>query len=76
MTIKSLINKGDYMINIDLTDANLIVQYTRPPKYFFVSYGQGQSYQIVTMPFGLNVAPRVFTKLMKPVIAWLRGRGA
>ena len=27
------------------------------------------------MPFGLNVAPRVFTKLMKPVIAWLRGQG-
>ena len=27
------------------------------------------------MSFGLNVAPRVFTKLMKPVIAWLRGQG-
>ena len=27
------------------------------------------------MPFGLNVAPRVFTKLLKPVVAWLRGQG-
>ena len=36
---------------------------------------QGQPYQFVTMPFGLNVAPRVFTKLMKSVIAWLRGQG-
>ena len=27
------------------------------------------------MPFGLNVAPKVFTKLMKPLIAWLRGQG-
>jgi hypothetical protein len=26
------------------------------------------------MPFGLNVAPRVFTKFVKPVIAWLRGQ--
>ena len=36
---------------------------------------QGQSYQFITMPFGLNVAPRVFTKLMKPIIAWLRDQG-
>ena len=36
---------------------------------------QGQSCQFVTMPFGLNVAPRVFTKLMKLVIAWLRSQG-
>ena len=27
------------------------------------------------MPFGLNVAPRVFTKLLKPFVAWLRGQG-
>ncbi len=27
------------------------------------------------MPFGLSSAPRVFTKLMKPVVAFLRGFG-
>ena len=75
MTIKSLINKGDYMINIDFTDAYLTVPIHPNSQQFLRFLWQGQSYQFVTMPFGLNVAPRVFTKLMKPVIAWLRGQG-
>ena len=75
MTIKAIINKGDYMINIDLTDAYLTVPMHPDSQKFLRFLWQGQSYQFVTMPFGLNVAPRVFTKLMKPVIAWLRGQG-
>ena len=75
MTIKSLITKGDYMINIDLTDAYLTVPIHPSSQKFLRFLWQGQSYQFVTMPFGLNVAPRVFTKLMKPVTSWLRGQG-
>ena len=75
MTIKAIINKGDYMINIDLTDAYLTVPMHPDSQKFLRFLWQGQSYQFVAMPFGLNVAPRVFTKLMKPVIAWLRGQG-
>ena len=75
MTIKALINKRDYMINIDLTDAYLTVPMHLDSQKFLRFLWQGQSYQFVTMPFGLNAAPRVFTKLMKPVIAWLRGQG-
>ena len=75
MTIKALINKGDYMINIDLTDAYLTLPMHLDSQKFLRFLWQGQSYQFVTMPFGLNAAPRVFTKLMKPVIAWLRGQG-
>ena len=74
MTIKALVNKGDYMINIDLTDAYLTVPMHPDSQKFLRFLWQGQSYQFV-MPFGLNVAPRVFTKLMKPIIAWLRGQG-
>ena len=75
MTIKAIINKGDYMINIDFTDAYLTVPMHPDSQKFLRFLWQGQSYQFVTMPFGLNLAPRVFTKLMKPVIAWLRGQG-
>jgi hypothetical protein len=75
MTIKSLINKGDYVINIDLTDAYLTVPIHQSSQKFLYFLWQGTSYQFVTMPFRLNVAPRVFTKLMKQVIAWLRGQG-
>ena len=62
------------MINIDLTDAYLTVPMHPDSQKFLRFLWQSQSYQFVTMPFGLNVTPKVFTKLMKSVIAWLRGQ--
>ena len=50
MTIKSLINKGDYMINIDLTDAYLTVPIHQTSQKFISFLWQGTSYQFVTMP--------------------------
>ena len=74
-TLKSLINPGDYMINIDLTDAYLSVPIHQESQKFLRFIWQNKAYQFKAMPFGLNVAPRVFTKLLKPVVAWLRGQG-
>ncbi|XP_011694551.1 PREDICTED: uncharacterized protein LOC105453949 [Wasmannia auropunctata] len=36
---------------------------------------QGQCFEFVCLPFGLNVAPHVFTKILKPVVNQLRKRG-
>ena len=36
---------------------------------------QGKTYQFVSLPFGLTSAPRVFTKIMKPVVGLLRQMG-
>jgi hypothetical protein len=36
---------------------------------------KGHLYQYTCLPFGLNVAPRLYTKLMKPVLASLRSKG-
>ena len=36
---------------------------------------QSQKYQFNCLPFGLSCAPRVFTKLMKRVVAFLREKG-
>ena len=74
-TLKSLINPGDYMINIDLTDVYLSVPIHQESQKFLRFIWQNKAYQFKAMPFGLNVAPRVFTKLLKPVVAWLRGQG-
>jgi hypothetical protein len=35
---------------------------------------QGHTYQFRALPFGLNTAPRIFTKLLKPVVAFLSTR--
>ena len=74
-TLKSLINPGDYMINFDLTNAYLSVPIHQESQKFLRFIWQNKAYQFKAMPFGLNVAPRVFTKLLKPVVAWLRGQG-
>ncbi len=34
-----------------------------------------QPYKFTCLPFGLSCAPRVFTKIMKPVVSYLRSRG-
>ena len=59
MTIKSLINKED-----------CLPMHPDSQKLIFLRFlWQGRSYQLVTMPFSLNVAPRGFAKFLKLVIA-------
>ena len=75
VTLKSLLNKEDYMINLDLTDAYLTVP-MHPDSRKFLRFLLGdKTYEFTAMPFGLNVAPRLFTKIMKPVVASLRSQG-
>jgi hypothetical protein len=74
-TLKSLLNKGDYMINLDLTDAYLTVPIHPVSQKFLRFLFGNETYQFTAMPFGLNIAPRVFTKIMKPVVASLRSQG-
>ncbi len=42
---------------------------------FLRFHWQGQSYEFQVLPFGLTSAPRVFTKVLAPVIALLRKHG-
>ena len=36
---------------------------------------QGQAYEFTCLPFGLATAPRIFTKLLRPVVGFLRSHG-
>ena len=56
-------------------DRRLSVPIHQESQEFLRFISQNKAYQFKAMPFGLNVAPRVFTKLLKPVVAWLRGQG-
>ena len=63
------------MINLDLTDAYLTVP-MHPDSQKFLRFLLGdKTFQFTAMPFGLNLAPRLFTKIMKPVVASLRSKG-
>ena len=69
------ITQGCFMAVLDLTDAYLTVpigeDYIRFLKFIF----QGQVYCYICLPFGISSAPRKFTKLLKPIAAFLRSRG-
>ena len=73
--LKDLLQKGDWMVTIDLKDAYLSVPVAQEHRFFLRFTWGCQLFQFQCLPFGLSTAPRVFTKIMKPVIALLRQQG-
>ncbi|XP_071961296.1 uncharacterized protein [Antedon mediterranea] len=71
----TLIDQGVYMTSVDLKDA----YYTVPIAYSDVKYlkfvWKGNLYAFGALPNGLSTGPRLFTKLLKPPLAYLRSRG-
>ena len=73
--IRTLLPKKAYSCSVDLTDAYWHVPIARHlSPYLGFCLGR-QAYVFKTMPFGLNIAPKVFTKLGKAVIQELRKLG-
>ena len=73
--LKSLLQKGDYMTTLDLKDAYLSVPVHKDSQKFLQFLWRNKCYAFQGLCFGLNTAPRIFTKLLKPVAAFLRKRG-
>ena len=73
--IISMLRQGDYMISIDLKDAFLMFLLHCKYHRFFCFEWQGVRYCYTCMPFGLTSAPRVFTKVLKSVLVFLRSKG-
>lgn len=63
------------MVSIDLKDAYLSVPVLREHRKYLRFVWKRTTYEFQCLPFGLSSAPRVFTKLLKPVMALLRKRG-
>lgn len=71
-TASKLITKNCYMASIDLKDAYFFVPiHTTQRKYLRFKYNN-VLYEFNCLPFGLCTAPFVFTKLLKPVMEYLR----
>ena len=73
--LRDLVRRNDWMICIDLKDAYLSVPIAEEHRKYLRFIWEGKVYEFQCLPFGLSSAPRVFTKLMKPVMALLRQRG-
>ena len=74
--VKDHLNKGEYMCKLDLKDAYISIPIHHSFRRFLKFTWQGKMYEYTALPFGLSTAaPRVFTKLLKPVLATLRETG-
>ena len=73
--LKSLLKKGDYIITLDLKYTYLSVSVHKDSQKFLQFLWRNKCYVFQGLRFGLNTAPRIFNKPLKPVAAFLRKRG-
>jgi len=72
---KDLLRKEDWMASIDLKDAYLSVSVSEEHRKYLRLSWMGALYEFQCLPFGLYSAPRVLTKVLKPMLAELRYQG-
>ena len=73
--LRHLLQVSDWMCSIDLKDTYLSVNIFQEHRRYLLCFWRETMYKFTCLPFGLCSAPRIFTKLMKPVIAFLQGQG-
>ena len=73
--LPDLIQTRDYMIKLDLKDAYLQIPIHQDHQHLLQFQWMEKTYQFLCLPFGLTSAPRVFTKVLKPLVGILRQMG-
>ena len=71
-SILSQLETGDWAVKVDLKDAYLHVLVHESSRKYLRFAIKGRVYQWRTLPFGLSSSPRIFTKLVSAVVAFLR----
>ena len=74
-TIKNLLSPDDFMVSIDLHNAFHSISLHTDSQHLVVFEFENCRYNFNAIPFGLTSAPRVFTKVLRPVISFLRNCG-
>ena len=73
--LRDLLQPHDWLGKIDLKDAYFVIPIWRNHRKYLRFLWKGTLLEFACLPFGLAVAPRLFTKVMKPVVALLRRAG-
>ena len=73
--VRRALPRQGFTISIDIKDAYWHVPMLKKASSYMGFQLGDQIYKFKAMPFGLNIAPRIFTKLMDQAIAQLRLQG-
>ena len=71
-TLRESLQKGDWMVTFDIKDAYHHIPIHPEDRQYFTFQIDGELWECLTLPFGWQGAPMVFTKVMRTVIAFLR----
>ena len=74
-SVTKLVQKNWFMSSIDLKDAYFLVPIDPNHRKYLRFQYKNQFFEFTCLPFGLSVAPYVFTKIMRPVVKYLRSAG-
>ena len=67
-TALKLIRPGCFMASVDLKDATYSIPIAEKDRKFLMFKWKGKYYQFTCPPNGSSSAPRIFTKILKPVL--------
>lgn len=74
-SVIKLIKQNDFMASVDLRHAYYSVPIAEEHRKYLRFSWQNKLYEYTSLPNGICCAPRLYTKLMKPVYATLRKNG-
>lgn len=74
-TVLKIISKNSFMATLDLKDAYFLIKIHEDSRKYLRFIFNDTLYEFNALPFGLNTAPYIFTKIMKPVVKLLRSAG-
>ncbi|KAG1041600.1 hypothetical protein G6F43_012070 [Rhizopus delemar] len=73
--LRDIVEKEDFLTKVDLKDAYIVVPIHQESRKFLSFSHKGTIYQYRSLAFGLSVAPRLFSKLMRHALEPLRATG-
>ena len=68
------LKSGCFMSSIDLRDAYYTVPISPEHRKYLKFVWRDVLYQFTFLPMGVTSSPRIFTKIMKPIFAYLRSQ--
>lgn len=74
-TATSLIVPGVFMGSIDLQDAYFTFPIVEEDRKYLKFRWEGNLWRFIGLPMGISCAPRIFTKLIAPIFAFMRTKG-
>ena len=74
-SVLKLMKRNCFMAAIDIADAYYTVKVDDSHQKYLKFYWQDQLYKLTALPMGYSASPRIFTKILKPLLAHLHRSG-